>query len=380
MASADRAGLPSATPSSGLYQPPRLKGDEPLGSILRTEPLLAPDGICAWAVLYVSTGLDVPRTAVSGIILAPAGGPRENGRPIIAWAHYTAGLADQCAPSHLGVTGDLIEIAQPFLTDGYVVVATDYEGLGTPGPHPYLVGVSEGRGVLDSLRAGQQLRESGGGSNVAALGLSQGGHAALWAAELAPSYAPELDLRAVVAVAPGGDLPAIAAWTFGPDATTVAWLNATLVLSAWHEVYGLPLDDVSTADARELATALQSACPDYSAAVLEQPLTIDLRAVSGWREQLEANTSGASRAQAPILVMQGTDDAQVPLHTTLSAVDRLRAAGDDVELRIIEGGDHEAGLFGPGRLADIHAWIANRVKAQAIPLVESGTGQSDRTT
>jgi pimeloyl-ACP methyl ester carboxylesterase len=317
--------------------------------------------VSARAVLYVSTGLGAPRIAVSGIVIFPDEARPGDGRPLIAWAHYTAGLADQCAPSHAGVTGDLVEIALPFLADGWVVAATDYEGLGTPGPHPYMVGLSEGRSVLDSIRAARALLDYGGGSDVAVLGLSQGGHAAVWSAELAPTYAPELGLRAVVAAAPGGDLAAIAKWLSGPAGTPVGWLNAVLALSAWQEVYELPLEAVLTKQGRDLAAALQTSCPDYSTAVPDQPLTTDPSVVSGWRDQLEANTPGASRARAPILILAGTEDEQVPLHTTLSAVQRLRAAGDDVELRILDGADHEASLFGPGRLNEIHAWISDRI-------------------
>ena len=352
---------PSATPSDSLYRPPTLSGDEPLGSVLRSESLQAPDGIRAWAILYVSTGIATTRTAVTGIVLAPDEPAPSAGRPILAWAHFTAGLAGPCAPSHAGVSGDLLEIARPFLTGGFVVVATDYEGLGTPGPHPYVVGLSEGRSVLDSVRAALRLAGSGSRTDVAMLGLSQGGHAALWAAELGPTYAPELLLTGVVAVAPGGDLAAIARWASSPDGTPVAWLNIVMALSAWHEVYGLPLNTVLTAKGRALAATLQSTCPDFSAAPSEQPLAADPGGVPGWREQVAANTPGASRAEAPILIIQGTADEQVPYESTVSAVRRLREAGDDVELRVIAGGDHEVGLFGPGRLDEILDWVAARL-------------------
>ena len=357
---------PAEAPSSGLYDPPALSGDEPLGSVLRSEPLAAPDGIQARAVLYVSTGSDAARTAVSGIVLGPDGPPPEGDRPILAWAHFTVGLADRCAPSHLGVTGEFLDVARPFLARGHVVAATDYEGLGTPGPHPYIVGLSEGRSVLDSARAAQRLPGFGAGSQVAMLGISQGGHAALWAAELAPTYAPEFHVRAVVAVAPAGDLAGIARWTLGPGGTPVAWLNMVMVLSAWHEVYGLSLDTVLTAEARELAAALRSSCLDFELAPSEQPLAADPGAVAGWREQVQANTPGAARTPAPILVVQGTDDDQIPLHTTVSLVRRLREIGDDVELRIIDGGDHEVGLFGPGRLDEIQVWIAERLNEAGL--------------
>ena len=41
--------------------------------------------------------------------------------------------------------------------NGYAIAATDYPGLGTPGPHPYLVGDSEARAVIDSVRAARSF-------------------------------------------------------------------------------------------------------------------------------------------------------------------------------------------------------------------------------
>ena len=68
---------------------------------------------------------------------------------------------------------------------GYLVAFSDYEGLGTPGRHPYLVGESEGRSVLDAAKAAAQLPGADAGDQLAIWGHSQGGHAALWAAQLA---------------------------------------------------------------------------------------------------------------------------------------------------------------------------------------------------
>jgi alpha-beta hydrolase superfamily lysophospholipase len=347
-------------PSGSLYELPIIPAASPLGTVLRSEPLQAPAGIKAWAVLYVSTGLSASRTAVSGIILVPDIPPPVGGRPILAWAHGTTGLGDACAPSHHGADVDLMDIARPFLAAGYVVAATDYEGLGTAGPHPYIVGMSEGRSVLDAARAARLLAGAETGSQVALLGHSQGGHAALWAAELAPTYAPELDVVGVVAAAPAGDLAAISRWIYGPDGTPIAWLNAVIVLSAWHEVYGLPLDEVLRAEGRQLAADLQTTCPDESLAPQEQPLAADPGLAPGWRDQLDLNSPGATRASAPILVLQGTVDEQIPVDSTRSAVRRLCGSGDSVELRILPGADHAEALD-QGRLEEAAAWFVERL-------------------
>ncbi len=137
---------------------------------------------------------------------------------------------------------------------------------------------------------------------MALLGHSQGGQAVLWAAQLAPTYAPELDILGVVAAAPAGDLIAVSRWIFGPDSTPVSWFNAVSVLSAWHEVYGRPVDELLCPEGRRLAAALQTACPSEALVPSVQPLLADPALTPGWREQLGANSPAAARATAPILI------------------------------------------------------------------------------
>jgi pimeloyl-ACP methyl ester carboxylesterase len=96
-------------------------------------------------------------------------------------------------------------LLQRWLRAGYAVVRTDYEGLGTPGAHPYLIGRSEGRSMLDMVRAARRL-DRRIGRRVVLAGHSQGGHAALWAASLARRWTPELRVRGTVALAPASHI------------------------------------------------------------------------------------------------------------------------------------------------------------------------------
>lgn len=130
-------------------------------------------------VLYRSQGVG-KNVAVSGSVAVPKGRAPKGGWPVITWAHGTTGLADSCAPT---VNGDLTAYIHPllqtWLKKGWAVVRTDYEGLGTPGSvHPYLIGKSEGQGVLDIVRAARQL-DPRIGRKVVISGHSQGGQAAL---------------------------------------------------------------------------------------------------------------------------------------------------------------------------------------------------------
>ena len=161
------------------------------GELIRSEAMAgAPDAATAYRILYRSEGLHGEPIAVSGVVIVPAERPTMTGGPIIAWAHPTTGLVPACAPSLARVFFESIQGLNEMLRQGYVVVATDYPGLGTSGPHPYLVGLSEGRAVLDSVRAARSM--TGSGSAFAVWGHSQGGHAALYAGILAADYAPEL--------------------------------------------------------------------------------------------------------------------------------------------------------------------------------------------
>jgi pimeloyl-ACP methyl ester carboxylesterase len=356
-------GAPSAParfPSAQVYELPDSLPTGPMGSILRSEPLEARDGVRAWAVLYLSTGLKGTPVAVSGIVLAPKGAPPPDGRPVIAWAHGSRGVSDACAPSHDGA-GDLIMVTQPLLDLGYVVVATDYQGLGTPGPHPFFVGQSEGRSILDGARAARLVPDTGAGDRVAFVGHSQGGHAVLWAAELAPTYAPELEIVGTVAAAPAGDLLAFATAIRRKEAPKVDWLIGLQIVYIWHEIYGLPIDTVLSRQDRERAAELPVTCPDHSLIPPGQPLLVDLTTIPEWRRQLEENTPGAAGIDAPILVLHGTADDIIPIETTRSEVQRLCLVGDTVDFRALAGADHGDSLYAGGRLTELAHWIAERL-------------------
>src|SRR5512139_879182 len=157
------------------------------GSIIRVWPLEGggPSGAggTAFRILYRSTGLSGEPIEVSGAIFIPPG--PGGGRNIIAWAHPTSGVVEACAPSLMPDLAGTIWGLSEILARGYVVVATDYPGLGTPGIHPYLIGESEGRAVLDSVRAARDLPDAGASNRFAVWGHSQGGHASLYTGELA---------------------------------------------------------------------------------------------------------------------------------------------------------------------------------------------------
>ena len=325
------------------------------GEIIDAVEIRARAGVRAWTVVYGSIGLDGQPVAVSGIILAPADPPSGSSYPVVAWAHGTTGIADRCAPSRSGVQGVPFE---ELVAAGYVVTATDYEGLGTDGTHPYIIGISEGRSVLDSIRAVQNLPEAHAANAAVVMGLSQGGHAALWAGELAPTYAPELDLRGVLAASPPTDLSAWATWTFeaGARGDIFVTMAPVLVFGVWSEVYGLPLPFL-TDEAQRIAGTVRDGCDPSG--LIADPYVSDPTLDPEWSLRLVENSPGAARTEVPFLVVAPSDDQLVSYESQVAGVEAMCAIGDTVELRTVTGG-HDASIFSSSAFSAAREWIAAR--------------------
>jgi acetyl esterase/lipase len=360
----------AAEKPGAFYTPPApLPAGQP-GDVIRTEEIDGlPTSVQGWRVLYLSTGMNGEPIAVSGVVLAPSVAAPPEGRPVVAWAHGTTGIAPACAPSISDRDGGpygQIPSAGALLDAGYVVVATDYPGLGTPGTHPYLVGTSEGQAVLDSVRAARNLPEAGAGTDVAVWGHSQGGHAALFSAQLAPQYAPELRLVGIAAAAPATELAEL--FQRDQDEPTGKVLTSFAVVS-WAKVYpGTSLDQVLRPVAVPLVQEIAEGCILTDAQSLaEAPLVLELdlgfvshdpTTVEPWKDLFTENTPGHGPLGAPLLITQGLSDDVVWPDVTEGFAQAQCQAGTDVELRTYPGVDH----FGvrSASAPDVVAWLADR--------------------
>ena len=196
------AAGPARAQGSGRGGPqPRLHAGELLTAQTLSGTPALPSAAWTDLITYVSDDAHGKPIVVSGTVSVPKGRAPAGGWPVISWAHGTSGYADICAPSNDTADGpdhDYFAVIDPTLdawvARGYAVVQTDYEGLGTPGGHPYLNGISESNTVVDIVRAGREL-DGRIGRNWIAMGHSQGAQAALFAAQLANKRAPELRLR-----------------------------------------------------------------------------------------------------------------------------------------------------------------------------------------
>ena len=196
-----------------------------LGQVIKKEKIdTSLKGAQAWKIAYISSDVAGRKTIATGAIIAPVGAAPREGRPIMAWAHGTTGSAQNCGPSqvidptrslnqYFLADGDSwtdfgIPNGQQFIDQGYVVVATDYQGLGGGGKHQYAVAQTNGRDVINSARAASSMKEVSAGKKTIVYGWSQGGGATIAAASL-PDYqalqgtaADNLQYLGFVALAP----------------------------------------------------------------------------------------------------------------------------------------------------------------------------------
>jgi hypothetical protein len=347
-------------PPEAFYEVPDPLPPGPPGALIRAVPIAAlpvlPDSR-AWAVLYHSRDFQGRDVAVSGVVVAP-GAAGSGGRPVVVWGHGSAGLADRCAPSHWGLMGAFGPWLGGLLQQGVVVAATDYQGLGTPGLARFAIGLSAGRAVLDVARAARGLDGAGASGRVVLDGHSEGGHAVLWAAELAAAYAPELQVLGVAATAPGAELAATL--KTATDRPTTVTSGAMLIAVAWGDAYRLPLD-VLTPAGRKAVDRVRATCLEELAKDPEQVAVRlgDLLTTPPWPALVARNTPGHAATPAPILLAQGADDDRVTPAATRALVRRLCRLGDTVELRTWR----DVGHFDIPEVAaaDVAAWIGDRL-------------------
>ena len=355
-----------------FYMPPEPLPDGEPGEVIRAEEIdayLVP-GVRirsrVWRILYRSTGATGEPTAVSGTVLIPhsrARGPR----PLIGYAVGTHGIGDVAAPSRLLARGREWEAGMiaMVLARGWAVAITDYEGLGTPGDHTYMVGRALGPNVLDAMRAARQLdyRELPVEGPAAVIGYSEGGAAAAWAAQLQPTYAPDVPLLAVAAGAAAADVQ-----TAGPslDGTFFSFFIAYGGIGYAAAYPELDLDTHLTPMARKGIAALRESTVFQAALFgprwvhssdLTQPNVLELPA---WRARLRENRLGDIAPAAPVLLHHARRDQIVSFEQSSTLLDDWQRLGSDVRLYVTRGGvDHISGAIAGTPVA--LDWIGRRL-------------------
>lgn len=355
-----------------FYTPPADIPPHP-GMLLRSEPMnrAIPDDAQAWRILYTTNRAEGVPAFASALVVAPKNLP-DGPRPVIAWAHGTTGVDQTCAPSLLKdpFTAGAMPALDQVVANGWVLVATDYIGLGAEAPHAYLVGAQAGRAVLDAVRAARQLSELSLADQTIVWGHSQGGGAALWTGALASTYAPNVNVSGVAALAPASDLPAL---VDNLDVVKGGSIFASYIIQGYSDTYqDVRFNDYIRPTARILVREMASRClaePEVFASVIES-LIIDksIWAVSplsgALGERLQENVA-IGLIPAPLLIGQGLSDELVLPSAQAAYLQARCKAGGQVDYRTYEGFDH-VGVVGANSplVAELLSWTQDRLDSK----------------
>lgn len=359
-----------------FYAAPPEVPSEP-GQLLRTEGFdrAVPDGATARRILYTTTALGDEPALASAIVVVPddAGdGPV----PLVAWAHGTTGVAEGCAPSLLDepFESGALFIIEDAIDKGWAVVATDYVGLGTEGPHGYLVGEPAGHAVLDSIRAARQVEGLDLSDQSVVWGHSQGGHAALWAGTLADDYAPDAGVVGVAAAAPASNLTGLVA---NLDEVPGGAIFASYVVDGYARTY----DDVRARDyvrgaaevqMREIATRCLSgpgALLNVLSTLVQDTSPIDTDPTTGALGARLAENIPTDPIEPPLLIAQGeTDPLVIPSAQQEYADQRCAVDGGPVDYRTYPDRDHVGVVAADSPyVPDLLEWTEQRLTGEPAP-------------
>lgn len=371
-----RAGTPQL---SAFYDAPATVPSQP-GVLLKSEAFTTavPAGAKAWRILYTTTLDDKTPALASAVVLTstkPASGPR----PVVAWAHGTTGYAPACAPSNLSEpfsSGAMPALAE-IVDNGWVLVSTDYAGLGTKGPQPYLIGQGEGRSVLDSVRAAKALDAEQAELDMApetiVWGHSQGGQAALWTGGLASTYAPELAITGVAAMAPASD--AIGLVENMPNIAGGS-VFASYVAAAYADTYpDVSFNDYISPVARTFVREMSTRCLSEPGVLVSliNAIAIDKDKTIFSKDPTSGAMGDRLRENTPVLPIPfplfiaqgGTDTLVVPSVQDAYVAGRC-ADGQKLTYKKYAGKDHMS-VVSPGSplIADLLAWTQDRIEGRA---------------
>lgn len=258
------------------------------------------------------------------------------------------GIADRCAPSWTGLRERDAAYINRWLERGFAVVATDYQGLGGPGPHPYTFWQAEGRSILDAIRAARTIGPQVISDRVFLAGQSQGGGAALGAAILAETYAPELNILGAVLTAPNSTFPD------GPVALPARQSNTVfLSLASGGLRENAPrIEDLLTPEGLALLEVAREGC---TREIARKSRELQLESVSELLtvtadilDALRIPTTNMPLASIPfpVLIATGQADRTIAPLRQYAVAAALCAAGNHVSWRLYNGLGHDGVLHG----------------------------------
>lgn len=338
---------------SPFYRWSRVLPQRP-GVMLREEAAKADpyitDAAAAQRILYTSTDgrWNSGLLPVSGTFYLPKGREPRGGWPLIAWAHGTLGVADRCAPSWIGHKPRDATYINRWLAAGYAVVATDYQGLGGPGPHAYLVWRSEGQSILDGIRAVRGAYPGKLAPSVIITGQSQGSAAALGATRLQPTYAPDVPLTGTVATGVAARFPdSPYPLQDQPGGSLAHYTVLRLVGGSLRD--GVAPESVLSAKGQAMLPAARRGCTAELRAVADRDGVTTANAFKTSAAALDAEllpvwNQSSERMPVPLLLGTGLADALITPRYQYSAVRALCAGGSNVTWKTYAGVGHNGSV------------------------------------
>jgi len=413
-------GLGAAAPAvkADVALPPfyeavmKLSPDGRLGQVVKREKVKTSiAGAQAWRIAYISSDAQERKTLSTALVVAPVGPAPKEGRAMIAWAHGTTGTAQSCGPSQMLdpakslnqyflVGGDSwtdygLPSVETFIKEGYVVVGTDYQGLGSGGRHQYSVAVTNGRDVINSVRAAGSMKETGAGRKAVVYGWSQGGGATLGAASLTDYIArkgtalDEVELLGFVAMAPD-DVAAVAPKEKLTEATAERMLGQLVstfsdnvfnfthfAMFAWGTQAAFPnlqLTDVFTDDgAKAVDEIMSKKCMHATADTMSYTFGADYKALVrpvsknalAWAGAFIRGSVVPVKPAAPVVIYWGTKDTVVPPAMGQAYREQMCQLGGNVARVQLDG--EQTHFSTPAKAAPLYvAWIKDRVAGKSI--------------
>lgn len=366
--------------ADAFYDPPNSVPSEH-GRLIRADDFagtIPPDADVTRILYTTRDALGAPAVA-SALVIIPTES-RPGARPVVAWNHGTTGVARGCAPSlrDASATRWAIPALDEAIARGWVVVASDYSGQGAPGVFPYLIGEGEARSSLDAVLAAREIEGLALRPETIAWGHSQGGHAALWMAQIAADYAPEIDMRGTAVLAPVADPLALAEELTNRDPSALLSVLISWVLVPYADTYPeIDLDRYIAPGSRAIVREMTQRCPT------EPGVVVSVAAALGVSQDrplyvgdLTAGPLGVRLGQnaptgpfpTPLLVAWGDADEVIPPSLQQDLVDRLCAEGDRVRWVVYSGYDHLQTLLPPSRfLPVLIRWSEARLLARDAP-------------
>ncbi|WP_421120535.1 lipase family protein [Aquihabitans daechungensis] len=330
----------------GFYEVPDPLPEGPHGTLIRSQVMEDYEftGATTYRIMYLSESVAGEPIAVTGMASVPTADAPEDGRPMIAIAHGTTGIADECSPSVTGGNAEM-GLVESELSEDFLIAATDYEGLGTPGRHPYLVGESEGRSTIDGIIAAGQLPDADPGTKLGIVGYSQGGHGALWANQVASEWAPDLEVVGTFSGAPASEVGVII--SAAPQVKGFGIMVIAGIAAAYPDV---DVSQMLTPAGQEVLDSVDEGCVgdtfDAAGSAEEELFVADGGQTPEWSKLGAAQDAGTEKTNdAPVLLIHSNEDATVPTFFIDQVEKRMCANGQVVErIDLDEGGHTQAAI------------------------------------